>query len=143
MNFAVTGPPRGTPGFAQCPKGSDPGDQTAQNPRFLVERPRMGKDLGAGPADQAPLGEGQRLECPAHPLRRAVGRSDAVQRGVEIDRLYKDGGHAQPWGQGGGLDVSSTGTGADQDYVVYGQVPPQTTPSPGLYQDTVVAGVTY
>ena len=57
--------------------------------------------------------------------------------------LYQDGAHTEPWGQGGGLDVSSTGTGADQDYVVYGRVPAQSTPSPGLYQDTVVAGVTY
>lgn len=60
--------------------------------------------------------------------------------------LYKNTGRDQPWGlvaQGAGYVSGGTGTGAAQPLTVYGRVPPQTTPSPGAYADTVVAVVTY
>jgi spore coat protein U-like protein len=60
--------------------------------------------------------------------------------------LYKDVAFSQAWGdvsQGPSWVQSGVGTGAQQSYTAYGRVPAQTTPSPGLYADTVVATVTY
>jgi spore coat protein U-like protein len=50
----------------------------------------------------------------------------------------------QNWGQTIGTDtVAATGNGAAQPFTVFGQVPAQTTPSPGLYTDTITVTVTY
>ena len=57
--------------------------------------------------------------------------------------LYSDPARAVVWGTGAGQTVSGTGTGIAQNINVYGRVPPQTTPSPGVYTDTVVVTVTY
>ena len=43
-----------------------------------------------------------------------------------------------------GIDtVSATGTGMTQSLSIYGRVPPQATPRPGAYADTVTMTVTY
>lgn len=59
--------------------------------------------------------------------------------------LYKDSNRLQPWGDANtpGSTVAGTGTGTGQLLTVYGRVPPQTTPSPGVYTDTVVVTLTY
>jgi spore coat protein U-like protein len=60
--------------------------------------------------------------------------------------LYKNSARDQPWGDlaaGAGFVAGGTGTGASQPFTVYGRAPPQSTPSPGAYADTVVATVTY
>ncbi len=59
--------------------------------------------------------------------------------------LYKDTDRAQPWGDAAtpGSTVAGTGNGATQTLTVYGRVPPQATPSAGVYTDTVVVTVTY
>jgi spore coat protein U-like protein len=57
--------------------------------------------------------------------------------------LYKDVGYGQPWGDARGDVVTGTGTGAVEALPVYGIVPAQTTPAPGVYRDTVVVTVTY
>lgn len=59
--------------------------------------------------------------------------------------LYKDAARSQPWGDAGtpGSTVAGTGTGLAQPLIVYGRVPPQTTPSAGVYTDTVVVTITY
>nr|WP_244423682.1 spore coat protein U domain-containing protein [Nitratireductor pacificus] len=59
--------------------------------------------------------------------------------------LYQDAARSLPWGSGSvpGEAVAGTGTGTSQDITVYGRVPPQATPSPGTYADTVVVTVTY
>lgn len=59
--------------------------------------------------------------------------------------LYKDSNRSQPWGDVNtpGSTVAGTGTGTAQLLTVYGRVPPQTTPSPGAYIDTVVVTLTY
>ncbi|WP_413776898.1 spore coat protein U domain-containing protein [Mesorhizobium sp. AR07] len=59
--------------------------------------------------------------------------------------LYKDTNRTQPWGDPStpGSTVSGTGSGAAQNVTVYGRVPPQTTPSPGVYSDTIIVTVTY
>lgn len=59
--------------------------------------------------------------------------------------LFKDAARSQVWGDvsGPGSAVSGTGTGLPQNLTVFARVPPQPTPSPGLYSDTVVVTVTY
>lgn len=59
--------------------------------------------------------------------------------------LYKDANRSQPWGDAStpGSTVPGTGNGTAQAYTVYGRVAPQTTPSPGVYTDTVIVTVTY
>ncbi len=56
--------------------------------------------------------------------------------------LYQDSGYGTVWG-GTGQTQAGTGSGAAQQVQVYGKVPVQATPSPGAYQDTVVATITY
>lgn len=59
--------------------------------------------------------------------------------------LYQDAARTQPWGDSGtpGSTVSATGTGSTQNFTVYGRIPPQTTPPPGTYTDTVVVTISY
>ncbi|WP_366936220.1 spore coat protein U domain-containing protein [uncultured Nitratireductor sp.] len=57
--------------------------------------------------------------------------------------LYRDAARSQPWGTEVGTTVPGSGNGAGQSFTVYGRVPPQNTPSPGTYVDTVVVTVTY
>jgi spore coat protein U-like protein len=57
--------------------------------------------------------------------------------------LYRDAARSQPWGNTIGSDtVPGTGAGTAQNITVFGRVPPQTTPPPGTYTDTVVVTVT-
>jgi outer membrane usher protein len=57
--------------------------------------------------------------------------------------LYQDAAHTEPWGQTGVDVVAGTGSGAAEVHDVYGLVPAQATPAPGVYQDTVVVTVAY
>jgi spore coat protein U-like protein len=58
--------------------------------------------------------------------------------------LYSGSCCTTVWGNTVGTDtVSSTGTGAAQSFTVYGRVPPQTTPAPAVYTDTITVTVTY
>ncbi len=58
--------------------------------------------------------------------------------------LYSDSGRATVWGNTVGTNtVAATGNGAAQSYTVYGRVPPQTTPAPATYTDTITVTVTY
>jgi len=58
--------------------------------------------------------------------------------------LYTTAARTTVWGDTVGTDtVAATGNGAAQVYTIYGRVPPQTTPAPGLYTDTVTVTVTY
>ncbi|UXY53873.1 Csu type fimbrial protein [Pseudomonas tohonis] len=59
--------------------------------------------------------------------------------------LYKEAARTTLWGNGsnGGTALAGTGTGANQELVVYGRVPPQTTPATGTYTDTVQVTITW
>jgi spore coat protein U-like protein len=73
--------------------------------------------------------------------RRMTKGAESISYG-----LYKDAAHTLPWGDaaaGAGTIASATGTGAAQIMTVYGYVPPQATPSPGNYADSVVITLTY
>ncbi|CAN0625401.1 Spore coat protein U (SCPU) domain-containing protein [Burkholderia multivorans] len=60
-------------------------------------------------------------------------------------QLYTDAAHTTPWGDGTGGTAMATGTGngAQQVISVYGVVPPQTTPAPGSYSDTITATISF
>lgn len=75
------------------------------------------------------------------PTARKMSRlADSITYG-----LYKDAAHSQPWGDASapGSTVPGSGSGGTQNITVYGRVPPQQTPPPGTYTDTVVVTVTY
>jgi len=58
--------------------------------------------------------------------------------------LYTTNARTTVWGNTVGTDtVAGTGNGASQNYTVYGRVPPQTTPAPAAYTDTITITVTY
>ena len=58
--------------------------------------------------------------------------------------LYTTAARTIVWGNTVGTDtVAATGNGASQLYTIFGRVPPQTTPAPGLYTDTVTVTVTF
>ena len=58
--------------------------------------------------------------------------------------LYRNAGRTQTWGTSIGTDtVAGTGNGAVVVHTIYGRMPPQTTPAPGAYSDTVQITVTY
>lgn len=57
--------------------------------------------------------------------------------------LYTTGARTTVWGDVAANWVAATGNGASQPYTIYGRVPPQTTPAPGLYTDTVTVTVTF
>ena len=58
--------------------------------------------------------------------------------------LYSDSGRTTLWGNTVGTDtVAGTGNGTGQTLTVYGRMPPQTTPAPGTYTDTITVTVTY
>ena len=60
-------------------------------------------------------------------------------------QLFADAARTQIWGDGSGgtVAVGGTGNGSPQAETVHGRVPPQTTPRPGDYSDTVVVTVSY
>ena len=73
------------------------------------------------------------------PASRRMTRADQYV----IYGLYKDAARSQPWGNSGAEQTTGAGTGTPQSVTVYGRVPPQATPSPGVYTDTVIVTVTY
>lgn len=58
--------------------------------------------------------------------------------------LYRDSAYSQPWGNTPNTDtVAGTSNGFVRQVSVYGRVPPQLTPTPGSYADTVTVYVYY
>lgn len=58
--------------------------------------------------------------------------------------LYRDAARTLPFGDTAGVNtVSGTGSGLTQSVPVYGRIPPQSTPSSGLYSDTIVVSLTF
>ncbi len=79
-----------------------------------------------------------------------VGASTALRKmtsggGSTVNyAMYTDSGRTINWGNAVGTDtVAGSGTGTAQSYTVYGRVPAQPTPAPGVYNDTVTVTVTY
>lgn len=74
------------------------------------------------------------------PARRAM-RSGASRVSYG---LYTNSARTVPWGDGSrGSVQAGIGTGATQQYTVYGRVPPQAAPAAGTYSDTIVVTVMY
>ena len=58
--------------------------------------------------------------------------------------LFSDAGRTVNWGNTVGTDtVAATGNGSAQPFTVYGRIPPQTSPVPAVYTDTITITVTY
>jgi spore coat protein U-like protein len=58
--------------------------------------------------------------------------------------LYTDGAHSTVWGNTVSTDtVAGTGNGSNQSFTIFGRVPAQATPAPGLYADTITVTVNY
>lgn len=78
-----------------------------------------------------------------------AGATTAVRKmtgagGTVLYSLYTDTGRTLPWGETIPTNtVGGTGNGSVQNLPVYGRVPPQTTPSAGVYNDIVIITVTY
>ena len=64
--------------------------------------------------------------------------SSSIQYG-----LYRNSARTQAWGDNVNNRATGLGTGLQQNVTVYGRVPPQATPPPGTYSDTVVATIRY
>jgi len=74
-------------------------------------------------------------------LRRMTGPGGATIAYT----IYLNAARSQVWGDGssGTLTLAGTGTGNAQSQTGYGRVPPQATPAPATYTDTVVVTLTY
>ena len=78
------------------------------------------------------------------------GATDPTQRKMKLGAqsvlygLYRDSARSLPFGSTIGTNtLAGTGTGLAQSISVYGRIPPQYTPSPGTYSDTIVVTLTY
>lgn len=78
------------------------------------------------------------------------GATDPARRSMSsgINRvsygLYTNSARTVPWGDGNrGSVQAGIGTGTTQQFTVYGRVPPQKSPAPGTYSDTIVVTVMY
>ena len=68
-----------------------------------------------------------------------------TQGGEDVSyQLYTDPGYTDVWGDTIGTDtLNATGTGDVVVHTIYGRVPPQITPTAGVYSDTVTVTLTY
>ena len=57
--------------------------------------------------------------------------------------IYRDAARTQGWGRWNSNDVNAIGTGYPQVFTAFGRVPPQPTPPPGTYTDTLVVSVVF
>lgn len=92
---------------------------------------RIGLDAGTGAGATTSL--------------RKMTRTSAPLSTVDYG-LYRDLGRTLNWGNdtAAGTDTQNgTGAGTAASYPIYGRVPPQNTPEPGDYLDTVVLGVVF
>ncbi len=79
-----------------------------------------------------------------------AGASDPAQRKMSNGPhevrygIYSNAARTQGWGDVlNDNTVSALGNGSWQNHTAYGRVPPQPTPPPGTYADTIVVTVTY
>lgn len=79
--------------------------------------------------------------APAGTVATRLMTSGAATVGYQ---LYSNAAYTTNWGNTVGSDtVPGTGSGGPVVLTVYGRVPPQATPAPGTYSDTVTVTVTY
>lgn len=76
-----------------------------------------------------------------------ANRSLRLQGGADTVgyQLYLDAALSMPWGDGsnGTSRLTATGSGLPQSYTVYGRIPPQNSPRPGTYGDTITVTVEF
>lgn len=79
-------------------------------------------------------------------LGTVIARAMTGPTGASIGyQLYVDGGHTTIWGDGtaGTSQLTGVGTGLLQSIPVHARVPPQSTPAPGVYTDSVTATIQF
>ncbi|KAA0970608.1 spore coat protein U domain-containing protein [Aureimonas fodinaquatilis] len=57
--------------------------------------------------------------------------------------LYRNAARTQPWGETAADLLTGSGDGTIQSVPIFGRVPPQVTPPPSVYTDTVLVTITY
>ncbi|BDH45328.1 spore coat protein [Salmonella enterica subsp. enterica serovar Choleraesuis] len=57
--------------------------------------------------------------------------------------LYQDAAHSTPWNDSSNVVAQTSNGQSEQTIDVYGNIPPQSWPSPGHYEDTVVVTLNY
>ena len=58
--------------------------------------------------------------------------------------LFSDAGRTVNWGNTPPTDtVAAIGNGAAQAFTVFGRIPPQPSPIPAVYTDTIIVTVTF
>ena len=57
--------------------------------------------------------------------------------------IYRNAARTKGWGRWNSNDVNAVGTGLPQTFTAYGRVPPQPTPPPGAYTDSLIVSVVY
>lgn len=92
-----------------------------------------------GDAFRITLSSGSSGNVAARQMQRSGGG------GAVNYQLYTDSTHASTWGDGtaGTTMATGTGTGNAVSISVYGLVPPQSTPMPGSYSDTITATISF
>lgn len=79
------------------------------------------------------------------------GATDPTQRKMSLGGvstitygLYRDALRTLGWGSTDGVNTSNgTGTASAISHTVHGRIPPQTSPAPGTYTDTIVVTVSF
>jgi spore coat protein U-like protein len=91
------------------------------------------------------VGLGAGLGAGATTTNRKMTRTSAPFSTIDYS-LYRDNNPALNWGNDtstGSDTQNGSGSGSAATYTIYGRVPPQSTPQPGDYQDTVVLSVVF
>ncbi len=71
--------------------------------------------------------------------RKMTNGANSVTYGI-----YRNAARTQAWGNTSGVNsLAGTGTGLSQTITMYGRVPVQTVPPPGVYSDTIVMTIEY
>lgn len=105
----------------------------------LIDGRSFGSAGGSSFGLQCSLGTAYSIAISAGQNPVGAQRNMSSASGLVAYNLYQDSGRTQLWGDGGvtGTVLSGTGTGSDEEVIVYGRVPSQATPAPGTYSDTV------
>lgn len=88
----------------------------------------LGVTCTSGTAYSVGLGNGNQGRGPTQ--RRMTQGQDTITYG-----FYQDPARSRPWGDTPGTSQIGMGTGSTQQLPIYGRVPPQRTPRPGVYRD--------
>ncbi|MBU1330757.1 MAG: spore coat U domain-containing protein [Gammaproteobacteria bacterium] len=134
--------------------GSDDGSSNTFGSILFGEYPSLnsiveGRSIGAGGGGSFGLecSNGTNYNVALDSGQNLNGNQRRMQNAGEFIayNLYQDAARTVLWddGSNGGTVLPGTGSGNDEEIIVYGRVPAQVTPSPGTYLDTVQVTVSW